>query len=370
MNKSKKTNPETVVFLTGFIQPFISAANLRRAGLILIFSLFAQPANASKAEKQSILTNPGELKTVNPTDTMKVKFQSDKKQNVTQLAKSKGATESAGEQTERAQHEIGEEVISGQSQMTIDDAKIYTTPLIDPFEPLQDLLKSNKYVFDEKLYDDIDRLTIPNQFLHSSYLRIPVEREIITGDVLVFLPKFETSVANWELVVTNSLGETVRRVSKRGNPPALISWDGKTDTGEMLITGEVYNFTFYAYDALGNQTRINGKPQRISGIVYPDKDEWIITIAGEIIFRRGSSEYTDEAKVRVDEAANIVKEKFKKQVVIYVYTENEPLSQARCNILQREISSRIVLPKEALAVVPRFIPGLQPKYSKIEIHIR
>jgi len=354
MNKSNKTNPETVVFLTGFI---------------LIFSLFTQPANASKAEKQSILTNPGELKTVNPTDTMKVKFQSDKKQNVTQPAKSKGATES-GEQTERAQHEIGEEVISGQSQMTIDDAKIYTTPLIDPFEPLQDLLKSNKYVFDEKLYDDIDRLTIPNQFLHSSYLRIPVEREIITGDVLVFLPKFETSVANWELVVTNSLGETVRRVSKRGNPPALISWDGKTDTGEMLITGEVYNFTFYAYDALGNQTRINGKPQRISGIVYPDKDEWIITIAGEIIFRRGSSEYTDEAKVRVDEAANIVKEKFKKQVVIYVYTENEPLSQTRCNILQREISSRIVLPKEALAVVPRFIPGLQPKYSKIEIHIR
>jgi hypothetical protein len=137
-----------------------------------------------------------------------------------------------------------------------------------------------------------------------------------------------------------------------------------------MITGEVYNFTFYAYDALGNQTRITGKPQRVSGIVYQDKDEWIITIAGEVIFKRGSSEFTDFAKLRIDEVANIVKEKFKKEVVIYVYTETETLSRARCNILQKEILSRIVLPKEALAVAPRFILGLQPKYSKIEIHIR
>ena len=285
-------------------------------------------------------------------------------------AAQKGSPDLKKVESANDQHEIGEEVISGQAQMMIEDGKIYTTPLIDPFEPLQDLLKSDKYVFDDKLYDDIDRLTIPNQFLHSSYLRLPVEREIIAGDVLLFLPKFETSVANWELVVTNSLGETVRRISKKGSPPALISWDGRTDTGEMLITGEVYNFTFYAYDALGNQTRINGKPQRISGIVYQERDEWIITIAGEVIFNRGNSEFTDQAKLRIDEAANIVKEKFKTQVVIYVYTENEPLSQARCNILQKEISSRIVLPKEALAIVPRFIPGLQPKYSKIEIHIR
>jgi flagellar motor protein MotB len=281
-----------------------------------------------------------------------------------------GSSDPKKVESSNGQHEIGEEVISGQAQMIIEDGKIYTTPLIDPFEPLQDLLKSDKYVFDDKFYDDIDRVTIPNQFLHSSYLRLPVEQEIITGDVLLFLPKFETSVANWELVITNSLGATVRRISKKGSPPALISWDGRTETGEMLITGEVYNFTFYAYDALGNQTRINGKPQRISGIVYQDREEWIITIAGEAIFNRGNSEFTDQARLRINEAANIVKEKFKNQVIIYVYTENEPLSQARCDILKKEISSRIVLPKEALAVVPRFIPGLQSKYSKIEIHIR
>ena len=268
------------------------------------------------------------------------------------------------------EHNIGEEVISGEAQMKIEDMKVYSTPLIDPFGPLENLLKSNQYVFDNNIYEDIDKATIPTQLLHSSYLRLPVDQEFISGDVLVFLPKFESRVAKWELIVSNSLGETVRKMAGYGAPNALISWDGRTDNGEMVITGEVYNFTFYAYDALGNQTRISGKPQRISGIIYQGKMEWIITIAGDILFERATVEYVEGAKSRIAEAVNLIREKFSKELIIYVYTENELLSQARCEILKKEILSRMVIPKEAIAVVPRFIPGLQPKYSKVEIHIR
>jgi hypothetical protein len=38
-------------------------------------------------------------------------------------------------------------------------------------------------------------------------------------------------------------------------------------------------------------------------------------------------------------------------------------------VIKTELARRIVLPSEALKVAPRFIPGLQPKHSKIEIHI-
>jgi hypothetical protein len=34
------------------------------------------------------------------------------------------------------------------------------------------------------------------------------------------------------------------------------------------------------------------------------------------------------------------------------------------------IIERVVLPEEAIKTTPRFIPGLKPKYSKIEIVIR
>jgi hypothetical protein len=177
-------------------------------------------------------------------------------------------------------------------------------------------------------------------------------------------------VANWELLVSNSLGETVRRVKRKGNPPNIITWDGRDEKGAIINTGEIYDFTFYAYDVVGNQTRIPGRPQRILGILYQDGDEWVIAIAGDEIFEARSTRMTQGAKRWLDEAANIVKEKFKTDAVVYVYTEREDLSTEECKVIVAELASRGKTPRDALKSAPRFIPGLQPKYSKVEIHVR
>jgi hypothetical protein len=266
-------------------------------------------------------------------------------------------------------HALGEEVITGAAEVKIEDTKAYFSPQIDPFEPVNNLLAPETYVLDDALYHSVDSMTIPQHFTHSYYLRVPVERNLIYGDLMVFLPSFETRVATWELVVSNSLGETVRRVRRKGQPPAAISWDGKTDNGDAIATGEVYSFTFNAYDAQGNQTRIPGAPQRINGITYRQGEETVIVMAADQLFVENGSQLLEPAAARLDEAVNIVKERFKKEVVAYVYTEQEKLSTERCRVVKTEISRRIVLPAEALKVAPRFIPGLQPKFSKIEIHI-
>ena len=267
------------------------------------------------------------------------------------------------------QHAIGEEVIKGETEVRIQDMKPYFAPQIDPFSPVNDLLAPENYVVDDALYHSVDSMTIPQQFVHSSYLRVPIERDFIYGDMMVFLPSFEQRVANWELVVSNSLGETVRRVARKGQPPAVIAWDGKTDNGEPIAPGEVYSFTFNAYDAQGNQTRIPGTPQRVNGMVQQIGDEWVISVAADQLFAEGSTQLLEQAGPRLDETANTVKEKFRKQVVVYVYTEQERLSAERCRAMQAELSRRMVLPGEALKVAPRFVPGLQPKLSKIEIHV-
>jgi hypothetical protein len=212
-------------------------------------------------------------------------------------------------------------------------------------------------------------MTIPQHFSHSSYLRVPLERNFIYGDIMVFLPSFETRVSSWELVVSNTLGATVRRVTRKGQPPAVITWDGRTDDGDVISTGEVYSFTFNAYDARGNQTRIPGSPQRINAVCYQHENEWVVSIAADQLFVEGGVQLLELAPARLDEAVNIVKEKFKKEVVAYVFTEQEKLSADRCRVIQDEIARRTVLPREALKVTPRFIPGFQPKLSKIEIHI-
>jgi len=267
------------------------------------------------------------------------------------------------------QHAIGEEVIKGETEIKIEDVKPFSPPQIDPFSPVNAMLAPESYVLDDALYHSVDSMTIPQYFAHSSYLRIPTERNFIYGDMMVFLPAFEQRVANWDLEVSNSLGETVRRIARKGQPPAVITWDGKTDAGDPIAPGEVYSFTFNAYDVQGNQTRIPGTPQRVNGMVQQVGEEWVVSIAADQIFSEGSMQLLEQAAPCLDEAVNVIKEKYKKDVVVYVYTEQEQLSAERCRVVETELGRRVVLPAGTLKVVPRFVPGLQPKLSKIEIHI-
>jgi hypothetical protein len=272
--------------------------------------------------------------------------------------------------TPKGEHELGIEEIKAEERLKVEELKPQFFPMIDPYEPINSVLKLEKYVFDDKIFNTIDSIGVPSHYLHSSYLRTPVVDRLVRGDVLVFLPRFERNVANWELVVSNSLGETVRRVKRKGNPPSIISWDGRDENGTVINTGEVYDFTFYAYDAVGNQTRIPGRPQRIPGLLYQDTGEWVVTIAGDEVFEARTTRMMPDAKRWLDEAANVIKEKFKSEAVVYVYTEREDLSSEECQKVVSEIQARLVLPKDALKSAPRFTPGLQPKFSKIEIHIR
>jgi outer membrane protein OmpA-like peptidoglycan-associated protein len=267
------------------------------------------------------------------------------------------------------QHGLGEEVITGSSEVKIIDTKTWFAPQIDPFAPIDDVLAPETYVLDEALYRSVDSMTIPQHFARSSFLRVPIERDFIYGDMMLFLPSFESRVASWELVVANSLGETVRRVTRKGQPPAVITWDGRDEKGAAISPGEMYSFTFNAYDARGNQTRIPGPPQRVNAMVFKDDNEWVVSAAADRLFAEGSAQLADGAGARLDEAANVIKERFRKEVVIYVYSEQEKLSADRCRVMQDEIARRVVLPREALKVAPRFVPGLQPKLSKVEIHI-
>jgi len=267
-------------------------------------------------------------------------------------------------------HEIGEEVIKGEAEFKIDDRKIYLTPELKPFAPLDSVISQERYIFDEKLYSTIDALNTPILYLHSEYLRIPLVSRLMYGSIALFIPRFEKTVSSWELVITDTKGDVVRRYAERGLPPSSISWDGRTNKGEMCNMGEVYNYVFTAFDAVGNPTRIGGRSYKFTGIVYDDKDTKVIAISSGELFKKNSHYLTADASAYLDEVANVIKDNFKKEVVIYSYSESEVLAKTRGKTIMEEIIKRAVLPEEALKTAPRFIPGLEPKYSKIEIVIQ
>jgi len=271
---------------------------------------------------------------------------------------------------EKRPYEIGEEVIKGERPYLITEKKLFATPRFNPFLLIEEKIRPSGFIYDEKLYYTIDSLTIPSLFITANYLRVPVKRRLVYGDVLILFPHFERTVANWRLVIFDSRGEEVRRMEGKGVPPPTLIWDGRKNNGEIIIPGEIYSFLFFAYDALGNETKIAGEPVKISGIFYEEKGEKIISVALRDALPAENQEVKEEAKEILDEVANLVKENFKKEITCFLYADREELLAPWSEILERELRSRILLPKGALVIVPRFLPGLTPKYSRVEIHIK
>lgn len=267
-------------------------------------------------------------------------------------------------------HEIGEEVIKGEAELKIQDRKILLWPELKPFAPLDSVISQEKYLFDEKLYSTIDELNTPILYLHSEYLRVPLLSRFMYGTIALFIPRFEKTVSSWELVITDTKGNIARKFAERGLPPSSISWDGRTDNGDMSNMGETYDYVFTAFDAVGNPTRIAGHSYQFNGVIYDEKDTKIVAVASSELFNEKTSTFSHDARGYLDEAANIVKESFKREVVVYSYSESEALAKSRGNAVMNALIERIVLPEVAIKTAPRFIPGLQPKYSKIEIVIQ
>ncbi|MEO0094285.1 MAG: hypothetical protein ABIL46_03920 [candidate division WOR-3 bacterium] len=274
------------------------------------------------------------------------------------------------QEAKKSEHEIGEEVIKGELKYKITDPKIYLNISLKPFAPLDSIISKEQYIFDEKLYSTIDALNTPILYLHSEYLRVPLVARFMYGSIALFIPKFEKTVSSWELVITDAKGDVVRRYAQRGMPPPVLSWDGRTDKGEMCNMGEVYNYVFTAFDAVGNPTRITGRAYKFNGVVYEEKGSTIISVSCKVLFDENSPNLHSESGPYIEEIANIVREKFRKEIVVYSYSESEPLARSRGEAILNEITKRAVLPDKSVNTTPRFIPGLLPKYSKIEIVIQ
>ncbi|HIE05676.1 MAG TPA: hypothetical protein EYP58_02635 [bacterium (Candidatus Stahlbacteria)] len=267
-------------------------------------------------------------------------------------------------------HIIGEEVIKGEAKKEITEIKIEVSPPIHPSEPIDTILSGERYIFDRKLLETIDRLNTPILYLHSEFLRVPLISKLFKGTIYLFIPSFEKTVSSWKLEITDSKGNPVRTLSGRGDPPPSIDWNGRLDNGKMVTTGELYNQVFTAYDAIGNPTRIPGaRILWVRGIIYDDGRNHIVSVAGAEIFESGSALFRPGVEEYLDEMANEIKKNFKTEVVVYCYSQSEPLATQWCKKIKEEIVDRVVLPPDGIKIAPRFIPGLEAKYSKVELVI-
>ena len=268
-------------------------------------------------------------------------------------------------------YDVGAEVVKVLQRMKIEEPKPRFFPSVDPYEPINAALRTDKYVYDDKLYDMIDSVGAPRLTMLSTYVRRPVVNRFVNGVMLINSPEFDDNVTDWDMIVSNSRGETVRRITGGGNPPATIRWDGLDDRGSMLVTGETYNFTFYATDVSGRQLRVPGRPTRISGLLVDGVAGGgsIASVALDEIFQSGSTLLTDDGVSWLDGLGNAVTERLRSDVSVYVYGDKQTLVGDLAQIIAAELQQRVKFPSGALSVFPKYTPGLDPRLARVEARI-
>jgi len=105
--------------------------------------------------------------------------------------------------------------------------------------------------------------------------------------------------------VESGTAQVFRKIEGRGSPASRITWDGKSDKGELVQSAMYYPYTFTATDALGNSSSTEGKIG-IDVLVIREGDRLKIQIPS-IQFRPNFADFKDLPKDVVDNNTRIIK---------------------------------------------------------------
>jgi len=113
-------------------------------------------------------------------------------------------------------------------------------------------------------------------------------------------------LANWKLEIFASDGSKFRSLSGEGDPPKSISWNGRGDSGNPLIPGEKYAYSFTAIDKAGNRRTFPGEAFSVPALyLSSDQGVWI-GISDDMLFSPNGYGLSRMAENYSDELANLI----------------------------------------------------------------
>jgi len=127
-------------------------------------------------------------------------------------------------------------------------------------------------------------------------------------ELLISLTARDVSpIASWvvEIRAPEPPYPVFRRIEGRGSPANRISWDGKSDKGELVQSAVFYPYTYSATDVLGNSNSIEGRIG-IDVLVIREGDRLKIQIPS-IVFRPNFADFIDLTQEQIDNNMRIIR---------------------------------------------------------------
>jgi hypothetical protein len=91
-------------------------------------------------------------------------------------------------------------------------------------------------------------------------------------------------LSQWKLDIFASDGRIFRSLSDTGDPPRSIAWDGRGDSGQSLIPGDQYSYSFTAIDKAGNRRTFPGEGFTVPTLYSLNQEGIWIGLANECLF--------------------------------------------------------------------------------------
>ncbi len=172
--------------------------------------------------------------------------------------------------------------------------------------------------------------------------------EVPTTPVATFYPERPEGhrTRSWQLTITDFRGSPVRNLTGRGDPPALLQWDGRDDHGEILQVGYPYSFVFTTTDRGTNTYNHAGESFRLPALDYRRGGDRVLEIAGGELFPRRESALTAAGSDWLVRAADEIRRHPYSPVRVVATAENLELAQQRAKVVAAHLADSMILPRE------------------------
>jgi len=269
-----------------------------------------------------------------------------------------------------AQEEISKEVIKGKYLGKIEEKKPPTELKYDIFEVVEPYGIKGSNIYDAELQVHSEISSTPLPILASNQIRKPWLANILTLPIKISNISVEKDVKQWELVVTDALGEVFTTFAGMGNPPEVIEWDGKDSKDNMIDPGRNYSYYLRVIDKENESSFQLGKKVKVPALYWKEEFNSVVRLDGRIVFEKNSSVISEAGKNLLEEAADYVRKDIDRQLRVIVYSQNENLAMERTKKIANFLLDRIILPEKAVASVIGYESVGDKRTDRIDITIR
>ncbi len=139
---------------------------------------------------------------------------------------------------------------------------------------------------------------------------------LIIPATFTFFAQDRNKVSKWQFVIWDYDKKVFYSTQGSGEPPLSIIWDGKSNDGSYVKTGEVYHYSLIAYDTVGNRGQT-----AIQSVVVLLK-EIKLTFASDALFDLGEADVKISAYSVLKDMKKTIDAHPDSEIVVAGYTDN------------------------------------------------